>query len=254
MILAIIQARMSSSRLPGKVLLDLAGRPVLHHVYNRVRAAGLIDRVMVATSDRPANEPLVRFCATQAIGCFAGSEDDVLDRFFQAAVSAGAGEGDGIVRITADCPLSDPVVIDAVVKRYMESGADYASNVQPPSFPDGLDVEVFRFTALKRAWQEAGLKSEREHVTPYIRNHPELFRHENVSHGTDFSDLRWTLDEAADYDLLQKIFQSLGETPERTGWQAVLRLLADHPEWLELNSRFRRNEGYLKSLAEDGNG
>ena len=125
------------------------------------------------------------------------------------------------------------------------------SNVSPPSFPDGLDVEAFHFPALQRAWTEASLRSEREHVTPYIRNHPELFSQENVLNGEDMSELRWTLDEPADYEMLGKIFAELAGISGLASWQQVLSLLANHPEWTALNQRFHRNEGYSKSLTAD---
>ena len=251
MILAVIQARMGSSRLPGKVLLDLAGRPVLWHGVTRVKQADLVDKVMVATTDRPGDEPIRRFCASRGIACFGGSESDVLDRYRQAALSAGAGPGDGIVRITADCPLIDPEVIDSVIRTFLQSGADYVSNVQPPTFPDGLDVEVFQFTALQTAWQEARLPSEREHVTPYLRNHPEKFSQKNVTHTQDLSALRWTLDEPADFALLQKIVEALQSQKPAFHLDDVLQVLAGHPEWAELNASFGRNEGYEKSLRQD---
>ena len=251
MILAVIQARMGSSRLPGKVLLDLAGRPVLWHGVARVRQAGLVDKVMVATTDAPGDEPIRQFCAEQGIACFGGSETDVLGRYWQAVQSAGAGPGDGIVRITADCPLIDPEVIDRVVKVFIQSRADYVSNVQPPTFPDGLDVEVFKFSALQTAWKEARLSSEREHVTPYIRNHPEKFSRENVVHGQDLSALRWTLDESADYALLQRLVGALQAQKPDFHLEDVLQVLAEHPEWAALNASFARNEGYEKSLRQD---
>jgi spore coat polysaccharide biosynthesis protein SpsF (cytidylyltransferase family)/aryl-alcohol dehydrogenase-like predicted oxidoreductase len=251
MILAIIQARMGSSRLPGKVLLDLAGRPVLWHAVSRVQKARLVDQVLVATTDQPSDEPIRRFCAEQAVQCFGGSEQDVLDRFVQAARFAGATESDAIVRITADCPLIDPAVIDRVVAAYRQTGADYVSNVQPPTFPDGLDVEVFHFSALLTAWREAKLVSEREHVTPYLRNHPEKFSAHNVTHDTDLSALRWTLDEPADYALLQRIVAELDRTRPNFHLTDVLQILAAYPEWQELNRDFQRNEGYVKSLRQE---
>ena len=251
MILAIIQARMGSSRLPGKVLLDLAGRPVLWHAVSRVQKARLVDQVLVATTDQPADEPIRQFCTEQAVQCFGGSEQDVLDRFVQAARFAGATESDAIVRITADCPLIDPNVIDLVVAAYQQTGADYVSNVQPPTFPDGLDVEVFRFSALLRAWREAKLVSEREHVTPYLRNHLEKFSSHNVTHNTDLSALRWTLDEPADYALLQQIVAELDRTQPEFHLADVLQVLAAHQEWQELNRDFARNEGYVKSLRQE---
>lgn len=251
MILAIIQARMGSSRLPGKVLLDLAGRPVLWHAVSRVRKARLVDQVLVATTDQPSDEPIRQFCVVQAVPCFGGSEQDVLDRFVQAARFAGATESDAIVRITADCPLIDPAVIDQVVAAYRQVGADYVSNVQPPTFPDGLDVEVFRFSALLTAWREAKLISEREHVTPYLRNHPEKFSAHNVTHSTDLSALRWTLDEPADYALLQRLVAELDRNQLDFHLEDVLQVLAAHPEWQELNRDFQRNEGYVKSLRQE---
>ena len=251
MILAIIQARMGSSRLPGKVLLDLAGRPVLWHAVERVRKARRVEQVSVATTLAPGDESIRRFCAKNEITCFAGSENDVLDRYWQAALSAGAGPGDGIVRITADCPLIDPEVIDQVIAAFLSSGADYVSNVNPPTFPDGLDVEVFSFSALRIAWREAALQSEREHVTPYLRNHPEKFSAHNVTHSTDLSALRWTLDEPADYALLQRIVTELDRSQPEFHLADVLQVLAAHPQWQELNRDFARNEGYAKSLRQE---
>ena len=251
MILAIIQARMGSSRLPGKVLLDLAGRPVLWQVVSRVRKARLVDKVLVATTDQPSDEPIRRFCADQGTDCFGGSEQDVLDRFVQAARFAGATDSDAIVRITADCPLIDPDVIDQVVMLYLESDADYVSNINPPTFPDGLDVEVFRFSALLTAWREAKLVSEREHVTPYLRNHPEKFSARNLTHDTDLSTLRWTLDEPADYALLQRLVAELDRNQPEFHLEDVLQVLAVHPQWQELNQDFARNEGYAKSLRQE---
>ena len=251
MILAIIQARMGSSRLPGKVLLDLAGRPVLWHAVERVRKARRVEQVSVATTLAPGDESIRRFCAKNEIPCFAGSENDVLDRYWQAALAAGAGPGDGIVRITADCPLIDPEVIDQVIAAFLSSGADYVSNVNPPTFPDGLDVEVFSFSALRIAWREAALQSEREHVTPYLRNHPEKFSAHNVTHSSDLSALRWTLDEPADYALLQRIVAELDRNKPEFHLEDVLQVLAAHPEWQELNRDFARNEGYVKSLRQE---
>jgi spore coat polysaccharide biosynthesis protein SpsF (cytidylyltransferase family) len=156
---------------------------------------------------------------------------------------------DVIVRLTADCPLLDPEVIDKVVKVFQEEDCDYAANVIECTYPDGLDTEVFGYQALRRAWQEAQLKSEREHVTPYIRNHPEVFRLKNVKHPEDLSSLRWTVDEPGDLEFVRAIYHYLG--PARFGLKEVLSLLREHPELSEVNRGIRRNEGYLKSLRED---
>src|SRR5436190_2821698 len=183
---AIIQARMASTRLPGKVLADIEGRPLLQEVIERVARAKTLDLVAIATSDTQPDDRIVEFCKDNRTAYFRGSLDDVLDRFKMAAAYFGA---DVIVRLTADCPLLDPEVIDKVVKVFQEEDCDYAANVIECTYPDGLDTEVFGYQALRRAWQEAQLKSEREHVTPYIRNHPEVFRLKNVKHPEDLSSL-----------------------------------------------------------------
>src|SRR5215470_15506655 len=165
-VVAIIQARMGSTRLPGKVLLDIAGQPMLGRVISRVCRAKTIEQIVVATSTAAADDAVSAFCAERGIVCFRGSETDVLDRYYQAARLVQAKT---IVRITADCPLLDPEVIDLTVSRFLEGGWDYISNVNPPTFPDGLDTEVFSFAALERAWREATSVTHREHVTPYLR-------------------------------------------------------------------------------------
>jgi len=165
-IIAIIQARMGSSRFPGKTLADLAGRPMLSRVVERVSQSRAIDKVVVATSIAVGDDPIAEFCAKEGVLCFRGSEDDVLDRFYRAAKEHGA---DVVVRITADCPLIDAAVIDRVVERFQSGDCDYASNVLHYTYPDGLDTEVFSMAALAEAWREAKKPSEREHVTPYLR-------------------------------------------------------------------------------------
>ena len=175
-VLAIIQARMGSTRFPGKVMTDLAGRPLLDHVVKRAQQAHMLTLVRVATSDCPADDIIAQFCKEEEIPYFRGSEEDVLDRFYHAAEHFSA---DVIVRLTADCPLLDPEIIDRVVKFFQSGEYDYVSNTRiEPTYPDGLDTEVFRYSALERAWREACLRSEREHVTPYIWKQPTLFRSE----------------------------------------------------------------------------
>ena len=160
-VVAIVQARMGSTRLPGKVLMDISGWSMLWHVVNRVRQAKWVDKVVVATSGSVSDDPVATLCEQEGIPCFRGSEDDVLDRYYQAAKWIGANV---IVRITADCPLIDPYVVDDVVKHYVDGDYDYVSNTAPPTFPDGLDIEVFSFEALERAWhalQEYAMSLER---------------------------------------------------------------------------------------------
>jgi len=246
-VVAIIQARMTSTRLPGKVLADLAGRPLLEHVIARTAQARCIDQVAVATTDGVADDAVAAFCHNRNISCFRGSEDDVLDRYYKAAKVFCA---DPIVRITADCPLLDPDVIDKTVQAYLDGRCDYASNVLVLSYPDGLDTEVFSLAALERAWREARLKSEREHVTPYIVNHADLFRQKSVEHQPDLSRLRWTVDEPRDLEFVRSVYRILGYLP-RFGLAEILAVLEQHPELTEVNQGIEHNEGYGKSLRED---
>ncbi len=246
-IVAIIQARMSSTRLPGKILADLGGRPLLARVVERARAAKSVGLVVVATTDRAADDRVAEFCGAGQVPVFRGSEDDVLDRFRQAAARF---EADVVVRLTADCPLLDPAVIDLVVQSFLSGDCDYASNTIEPTYPDGLDTEVFRRAALERAWREAKLKSEREHVTPYIWKNPGLFRLLSVKNDADLSGLRWTVDEPQDLELARRIYGELSAAG-MFGMDDVLEAFRLHPEWNGINTGFARNEGYDKSLRED---
>jgi len=249
-IAAIVQARMGSSRLPGKTLMDLAGRPLLGHLVDRARRIPGVEAVVMATTDRPADRALIAFAEAEKLPVYAGSEHDVLDRFHQAASRFGVSV---VVRVTPDCPLLDPAVAGLVLTRFLgaRGGLDYASNTQPPTFPDGQDTEVFSAAALARAWREAHLSSEREHVTPYIWKHPDRFRLANVRHAEDLSALRWTVDEAADLDFVRAVWARLGG-PRAFGMDEVLALLRREPALLEINRSLTRNEGYAKSLRADG--
>jgi glutamate-1-semialdehyde aminotransferase/spore coat polysaccharide biosynthesis protein SpsF (cytidylyltransferase family) len=243
MVLAIIQARMSSTRLPGKVLLEIDGQPMLWHVVDRVRGAQRVDRVMVATADTPDADPIAAFCAREGIECFRGSENDVLDRFYQAARTHGAAT---VVRITADCPLMDPAVIDRVVERFQEGGCDYASNIERYTVPDGLDVEVFSFAALEQAWREAAKPSEREHVTPYLRVSGR-FKTANVEHEAVLCRHRWTVDEPSDLEFVREVYREMAGT-RRFGMADVLAIMERRPELCRLNEETILNEGYYRTL------
>jgi spore coat polysaccharide biosynthesis protein SpsF (cytidylyltransferase family) len=246
---AIIQARMGSSRLPGKVLKDIQGKPMLQRVIERVKEAALVDEVILATTTDTSDDQVAIFA--ESINCivFRGSIDDVLDRYYQAATLAGS---DYVVRITADCPVMDPAVIDKAIKTFIEGDYDYVSTADPkPTFPDGLDVWVVPYTILKRTWNEAELKSEREHVFPYIYNNPDKFKIGTVSHDPDLSELRWTVDQDEDLLFIRKIYAELGD--RIFSMQEVLELLENKPELQSINNGIIRNEGYLKSLEEDKN-
>lgn len=245
-VVSIIQARMSSTRLPGKVLMPLANKPVLAHVVDRVRACKTIDEVVVATSTDPSDDAIEAWCKTAGVCCYRGSLNDVLDRYYQAGLLYGA---DAVVRITADCPALDPTVVDEVVRGFVDGNYEFYGLAG--EFPDGLDCTVFAFTALARAWREASLPSEREHVGPYIENHPELFKNGGLEKFTGLSHHRWTLDEPRDYEFLEAVFARLHREDSPFLAIELLALLDNEPDLMRLNSNIVRNEGYLKSLFED---
>ena len=248
MVLAIVQARLSSTRLPGKVLMPILGRPMLWWQLERVKLAKNIDRLVVATSDQSEDRQLVDMCREFGIECFCGSLDDVLDRFYRAASHYDA---DHIVRLTGDCPVADPQVIDAVIECYRSGNCDYASNISPPTFPDGIDVEVMRFDCLGQAWSEAKLTSQREHVTPFIWQQPRRFKLANYSNETDYSHLRWTVDEPEDFEFITKVYEALYPTDSGFSMSRILSMLEKRPDLCELNAGFERNEGLEQSIMDD---
>ncbi|MFY7867781.1 cytidylyltransferase domain-containing protein [Roseateles sp.] len=243
---AIVQARMSSTRLPGKVLMPLAGRPVLAHVVERLQQCKTLDEIVIATSDDISDDAIQRWCEDHRIHCFRGNLHDVLDRYFQAAKQFSAS---AVVRITADCPALDPAIVDEVVQGF--HAGDYDFYGLAGEFPDGLDCTVFAFRALERAWREATLPSQREHVGPYIEKQPDLFKNGGLHKFLGLSHLRWTLDEERDYRFLQAVFERLDQPGRPFSAQDVLALLEREPQLQELNQHIIRNEGYLKSLAAD---
>ncbi len=232
-VVAIIQARMGSTRLPGKVLLDLAGEPMLARDMNRLSRAETLDDVVIATTVESADDAIVNLCQERDWPYFRGSEEDVLDRYYRAAQEY---QADAVVRVTSDCPLIEPQVVDRVVREFLERQpeVDYAANTLPPrTFPRGLDTEVMRFDALERAWREDENPAWREHVTPYIRRHPDRFQSYGVSNDEDLSHMRWTVDTPEDLAFVRRIYEHFGH--DRFSWRKVLTLLEAHPEWLDIN-------------------
>ena len=232
-VVAIVQARMGSTRLPGKVLKDLAGAPVLVRCINRVRRAQMLDEVVVATTVQKADRAIVRLCAEYGWSCFRGSEEDVLDRYYHASV---AHQAEIVVRITSDCPLIEPELVDRVIREFMERqpGLDYASNTLPRrTFPRGLDTEVIGFDALERAWRENQPPSWREHVTPYIYRNPKRFRLHGVTNEADYSSMRWTVDTPEDLAFVRRVYEHFDH--DHFSWREVFSVLEQHPEWLEIN-------------------
>jgi spore coat polysaccharide biosynthesis protein SpsF len=247
-ILAILQARVSSTRLCGKVLLPVLGEPMLARQMERVLRARRFNTLLVATSSDPSDDPIEVLCKERGVVCFRGKLDDVLDRFYQAAKPL---QPDHVVRLTGDCPLADPELIDQVISFHLQGGFDYTSNALEPSYPDGLDVEVFRFACLEQAWNEALLPSQREHVTPFIHSQPHRFKIGCFKSPVDLSQLRWTVDEAEDFELVARIYGLLYPQHPRFGMNEVLALLEAYPELKDMNTSHTRNEGFEKSLGED---
>lgn len=250
MITVIVQARLESSRLPGKTLADIAGRPMLAHVVERAKAIPGIDDLVLAIAEGSANEPIVDFARASGLRWERGSETDVLDRTYRTVCKFPT---DAIVRISPDCPLLDPLISGLVVARYrsLSGSVDYVSNVHPPTFPDGLDTEVFSHEALEGAWREAQLRSDREHVTSFIWRHDKRFRLDNVANPQDLAAQRWTVDTAADLEFVRAVFAALDGPGRVFGMDDVLRLLELRPDLRALNAGQRRNEGFEKSLAAD---
>jgi glutamate-1-semialdehyde 2,1-aminomutase len=235
---AIVQARMGSTRFPNKVMRPIQGMPLIELLLIRLSRSRYIDRIVLATSEDPRNQPLVEHVRQLGYAVYQGSENDVLDRYYQTAKAC---QSDIVVRITGDCPLIDPAVVDGVIEAFKASGADYACNTNPPTYPDGLDTEVFSFAALEAAWREAKSPHQREHVTPYLRE-PGCFRVLNQPHSEDCSAERWTVDERQDFDVVEAVF---GHFHPRTdfGWLEVRRLMKERPGLFEANRHLIRNEG-----------
>ena len=248
-ITVIIQARMGSIRLPGKVMLDISGKPMLWHVINRVKHAKNIDNIVVATTNLTEDEQIIQLADEMEVSCYAGSENDVLDRYYQSALKYGSNI---IARVTADCPLIDPEIIDNVIEFFLNHEFDFVGNTIKPTYPDGLDTWVFSFEALKMAWEQASLSSDREHVTTYIINNTHLFKIKSYEHNVDLSEMRWTVDEQRDLEFVCEVYTELYARTNKVFYMIdIIELLGRRPELTLLNSGIIRDEGYQKSLRED---
>ncbi len=235
---AIIQARTGSSRLPGKVLMPLAGVPMALRVAERARRIASVDEVVVATSTLPGDDPLAAALAGAGVAVFRGPEDDVLDRYYRAALEHAA---EVVVRITADCPLLMPEVSERVVRAFLDGGCDYCSNCHARTWPRGLDTEVVSFAALETVWREATEQPDREHVMPYIWMRPERFQLREVVDAEDHSALRWTVDTVEDYALAAAVYDAFAAQGRADfGYRETLALMAGRPELVELNRHVRQ--------------
>lgn len=246
--LIIVQARMTSTRLPGKVLLPLAGEPMLTRLIERLRRVRRADGIVVATTTNATDDPIAALCAQLGVPCHRGSEHDVLSRYADAARVHGA---DVVVRITSDCPLIDPALIDQTIAAFDEGGSDYVSNMLPPTWPYGMAVEVFSAAALAQAHAEATQAAEREHVTPFLYWHPERYRLRNVASPVDLSHHRWTVDTPEDYALVSRLFDHLMPNRPNFTQADVLALLEQHPDWIAINQHIRQKPATETQLSKE---
>lgn len=245
-IVAIIQARMDSTRLYGKVLLDLCGKPLIQRVIDRV-ACSDVDEIIVATTKSADDDVLIKWCKENSVDFFCGSENNVLERFYECAKRCNA---DVVVRVTADDPFKDASVINDAIDILISEKYDYVSNTILPTFPEGVDIEAFTFNALERCFNEATLNSEKEHVTPYIWKNVNIFYLYNLTHTQDISSLRWTVDYKEDLDFSRAVYKYL-EHKQCFLMNDVLSVLSRHPELNDLQKKVARNEGYIKSIKDD---
>tara|TARA_B100001079_G_scaffold17129_1_gene13676 strand:- start:121 stop:861 length:741 start_codon:yes stop_codon:yes gene_type:complete len=237
---------MGSSRLPGKVLMNSGnGMPLLYYVINQLRHCSKVKNLVIATTTNQEDDEIEKFADNNSVDVFRGNEKDVLDRYFQCAKKYSFST---IVRITADCPLIDPQIVDKVIEQFFSGNYDFATNTLTRTFPIGTDVEVFSFSALKRTWESAQLPSEREHVTPYLRNERN-FKIINVQNDKNISSLRLTVDRIEDFELIKQILKNISINPIHLG--DVLELFSRKPELIEINKHIDNNEGFSRSLKED---
>lgn len=252
--LAILQARMSSTRLPNKVLKEVNGKPLLSYECERILKSKRIDKLIIATSNDKSDDAIEIFANQNNIEIFRGSLDDVLSRYYVCAKKFKDTQNIdnlNIVRVTGDCPLIDSEVIDDVIKSFIKNDCDYASNTLEPSYPDGMDIEICTYEALKTAHNEATFKSDREHVTLYIKNN-EKFKKLNYTSKYDFSHLRLTVDEENDFQLIKIILENLYEENPNFSYFDAISFMTKNPDTLYINSNITRDEGLAKSLREDG--
>jgi len=249
MILGVIQVRMGSTRLPGKAMKEIEGKPLLWYLYERVTFSKLIRKTVIATGNNELNLPIIHFAQQNKIEYFAGSEQDVIDRIYQTAKKFG---GKIIVRITGDCVLADPEVIDQVIKFYLDNQDkyDYVSNTIKPTYPDGLDVEVVPFTTIEKAWNEVKDAFWREWIFGYFVEHPELYRTGNVENRKDLSHLRWTVDYEEDLIFIREIFKNLYNQKRSFLMKDILELLEKEPWLIEINKKYLRNIAYSQAKKE----
>lgn len=251
---AIIQARMGSTRFPEKIFADLAGKPLIWHVVDRLKYCILIDKMLIATTTDQNDNRLAEWAEKESLLIYRGSEDDVLNRYFMAAKSIRLTENDIIIRITADDPFKEPSLIDKVIEVVENGEADFACNNNPPTFPEGLDCEVFTMSVLETAEKQSTDLYEREHVTQYMYRHPEQFKSKNIAQKDDLSYLRFTIDTPTDYQMVQTVYNHLYKDDKIFVLNDILELFKKHPEIQVMNSNEPRSAMYKNTCRKNQHG
>jgi spore coat polysaccharide biosynthesis protein SpsF len=246
-ITVMIQARTGSNRLSGKVLSEIENKSMIWHVINRIKNIKSVQQIVLITTNEKSDQILLDIAKDEGIEGFAGDTTNVLNRHYQCALKMSA---DPIIRITSDCPIIDPCLVEEMLQFFLKHNYDYVSNIHPATYPDGLDTEIFSFETLEKTSSNAKLNSEKEHVTPYMEKHPELFSIFNFENNEDLSHIRLTVDQKEDLELIQKIYSIMSPKID-FGLNEIKDILSKHPELFKINSKYARNEGYLKSLKED---
>ncbi len=247
-VIGILQARTDSTRLPNKVLLPILNTPMIIHQLQRISRSKKLDKLILATSDQKSDNTLAKTVEAYGFECFRGNKDDVLARFYELCKSLDLHKGDLIVRLTGDCPLHDPSIIDELIDFFTVQDLDYAANCIDPVYPDGFDAEIFTFEALEQAFNKAVKPSDREHVTPFIYNSG-FSKTKNIQKNVKMDHLRLTVDEEDDFTLISAIYNHFSHN--RFTYKEIIRYLSEHQELIQLNAHIKRNEGYQKSLLED---
>lgn len=243
----IVQARMGSTRLPGKVMLPVdESNPVILYVIKQLQQSKLCNQIIIATTIQSEDEKIVEFAEKKSIAYFRGSIEDCLDRYYQCAKKFGLST---IIRITCDNPLIDPMLVDDAIELFRSGNYDYVTNCKPRTFPQGTEVEIFSFEALEKAWKNAKKLSEREHVTPYFYNNPDKFSIFNIKNKEDISDLRWTVDRKEDLEFVRVVVSKIKNSPILM--TDILQLIKNEPDLININKNYTMDEGYLKSLEND---
>lgn len=248
MIIAILQARMNSSRLPNKVLKPILNRPMLALQIERIQRANKIDKIILATSVEVCDQPLVALARELNIECYRGNIDNVLSRYYHAGL---AYQPEHVVRLTGDCPVIDPSIIDLVIEHHVQHKFDYTSNVLDPTYPDGFDVEIMTWQTLKDAYHHASLPSEKEHVTLFIHKHPQRYHLGSYKSDNNYSHLRWTVDEQKDIELITRIYENLYPNNANFTYQDILDFIQRNTDLAVYNTKYMRNEGLQTSLLRD---